>query len=414
MRKLTGFLDIKSIFTVIKKKECLMNPSASGWIKKLLKEVSKNKRFLNQTEASFYCSLKDAGFIYGNSKSTIATFIEAQDLSDEEMSKINLFLALYFTHYKSNSEEDFLDSIIGFYKNIDVYKSSFFSVLFSEKNSNTLLEKIIHKRVQIDDNVLIKNFNYFVINALLYVDILAYHEYLLKNSISSSYIKKLEASIEKIILDVLNSKIVKTKYDESLIKLFESSMRYQDNAHISHAEAIANLTSKYEKWYLFDIACMSTWSDKIIDEKEQLFLHNIGNELNLNKSTIVRSIGSVNSFYTKHKDNIDLLSSRNIVENFYDNSSKMVSKLISRNKKRLKKELVQSKELVKLIGQSTIRDLSKEEQKQLQEQLIDVIKSIPSLAIFMLPGGALLLPLFIKFIPKLLPSAFDDNRIDES
>jgi hypothetical protein len=31
----------------------------------------------------------------------------------------------------------------------------------------------------------------------------------------------------------------------------------------------------------------------------------------------------------------------------------------------------------------------------------------------MLPGGALLLPLVVKFIPKLLPSAFDDNRIDE-
>jgi hypothetical protein len=31
----------------------------------------------------------------------------------------------------------------------------------------------------------------------------------------------------------------------------------------------------------------------------------------------------------------------------------------------------------------------------------------------MLPGGAILLPLFIKFIPKLLPSAFDDNRIED-
>jgi hypothetical protein len=31
----------------------------------------------------------------------------------------------------------------------------------------------------------------------------------------------------------------------------------------------------------------------------------------------------------------------------------------------------------------------------------------------MLPGGALLLPLFVKLIPKLLPSAFDDNRIEE-
>ena len=37
----------------------------------------------------------------------------------------------------------------------------------------------------------------------------------------------------------------------------------------------------------------------------------------------------------------------------------------------------------------------------------------PSLAIFILPGGALLLPLVVKFIPKLLPSAFDDNRIED-
>ena len=133
---------------------------------------------------------------------------------------------------------------------------------------------------------------------------------MLNDSISSSYIKKLEASIEKIVLDVLNSKIIKTKYDESLIKLFESSMRYQDNAYISHEEAITNLTSKYEKWYLFDIACMSTWSDKIIDEKEQLFLNNIGNELSLSENTIVSSINSVN--YFKKAETI-VLSKLNII-----------------------------------------------------------------------------------------------------
>ena len=66
-----------------------------------------------------------------------------------------------------------------------------------------------------------------------------------------------------------------------------------------------------------------------------------------------------------------------------------------------------------MISKSTITDLSKEEQKQLQEQLLDIFKTIPSLAIFLLPGGALLLPFVIKFIPKLLPSAFDDNRIED-
>ena len=73
----------------------------------------------------------------------------------------------------------------------------------------------------------------------------------------------------------------------------------------------------------------------------------------------------------------------------------------------------QSKDLMLLISKSTHSDLSKEEQKQMQAQLLDTLKAIPSLAIFMLPGGAILLPLFAKLIPNLLPSAFDDNRIDD-
>jgi len=247
----------------------------------------------------------------------------------------------------------------------------------------------------------------------LFVDVLAYHEYLTHGYISSDYIKKLEASIETIVLDVLNSKSIKTKHDESLITLLEASLRYQDIEHITYDEAISNLVSDYEKWYLLDIACMATWSDRIIDPQEQQFLYKLGKDLKLENEIVIGAINTVNHFYTKNKENVSLLSSSNIVKNFYGNSSKMVTKLISRNKKRLQKELEQSKELVKLIGQSTIRDLSKKEQKQLQEQLFDVIKSIPSLAIFMLPGGALLLPLFIKFIPRLLPSAFDDNRIDK-
>ena len=55
---------------------------------------------------------------------------------------------------------------------------------------------------------------------------------------------------------------------------------------------------------------------------------------------------------------------------------------------------------------------SKAEKKRVKTQLLDICKSVPSLAIFMLPGGGVLLPLLIKFIPELLPSAFNDNRID--
>ena len=94
--------------------------------------------------------------------------------------------------------------------------------------------------------------------------------------------------------------------------------------------------------------------------------------------------------------------------------SKVVKKLIIRNSKRLQKELLDSKELVALISKSTVKDLSPVEKKKVQSQLLDIFKTIPSLAIFMLPGGAVLLPIFIKLIPKLLPSSFDDNRVDKN
>uniref|UniRef100_UPI00355A7DF7 LETM1 domain-containing protein n=1 Tax=Xanthomarina gelatinilytica TaxID=1137281 RepID=UPI00355A7DF7 len=136
-------------------------------------------------------------------------------------------------------------------------------------------------------------------------------------------------------------------------------------------------------------------------------------QLQLEQVRIYNSIRFIELFYKSNKDKIALLSSKNIVKTFYSNSSKMVNKLISRNSKRLQKELMESKELMVLLSKSTVRDLSDEEQKKVQTQLLDIFKSIPSLAIFMLPGGALLLPLVIKFIPKLLPSSFDDNRIEE-
>jgi hypothetical protein len=390
-----------------------MNPSGNGWIKKLLKEVAKNNSFLNLENDTFYRSLRDCGFIYGSNFDIVCNVVKHKDLTEEELCKTNLLLALFYTHSNANSDISFAESAVNFYTEINELKTSYFLGFLGEKKSNEQLEKIIQKRVQIDDNFITKNFNYFIINALLYIDILAYQEYLKNNSISVDYIKNLEASIETISLNVLDSKESKNKYDDSLIKLFEASLRFHSHESISYADAISNIKHDLEKYYILDLACMATWSDKTIDKNEKLFLIQLSTDLQINTFNINESIKSVNDFYTTHKDQIALLNSNNMVQSFYKNSSKMVKKLITRNSKRLYNELKDSKELMVLLTQSTTRDLTGEEQKKVQEQLLDIFKSIPSLAIFMLPGGALLLPLVVKFIPKLLPSAFDENRIDE-
>lgn len=391
-----------------------MNPSASGWIKKLLTLASKKESFAKLSLSEFYTHLKHCGFIYGNNVDVVYQTIEKKDLTPEELSKINLLLGFHY-FYKSNpSEVSFILSVIDFYTAINEAKTSFFDGLLGDKNTEGTLEKIINKRVFIDDNLFTKNFNYFITNALLFVDLLAYQKFLVTQTVTTDDIHQMEGTLETIVINVLDSKQEKSEYDESLVKLFESSKRLQEGDHVvDYQEAVQSLPTTLEKHYAFDLGCMASWTDRMIDSQEYLFLNQLGMDLGLDDTVIEQSIKDINTFYSINQDQITLLGSKNLVKNFYDNSSKMVTKLIKRNSKRLRKELSESKDLMVLLTKSTTRDLTDEEQKKMQTQLIDLIKSIPSLAIFMLPGGAILLPLFIKFIPKLLPTAFDDNRIEE-
>ncbi len=389
-----------------------MNPSANGWIKKLLNEVSET--MYSETEDKvFYGDLKQAGFIYGSNIKIVLNIVKPFDLSEEERCKINLLLTFYFVYSKARTDEGFTESLIRYYKTISDQKRSFFEDLFSDKSPDSLLEKIIHKRIHIDDNFISKSFNYFLINALLFVDVLGYQRFLKEPNAIRSYVTRLEFALETIVFSVIENKSEKSEYDNNLIRLFESSIRHKNAEVLNYKDAIASIYTPLEKLYVVDLVCMASWTDKVIDDEEQAFLKQLKADLNIDASIILKSITDINLFYDEHKHEVAFLSSKNLAQSFYDNSTKVVAKLIHRNSKRLIKELSESKEALYLLTQSTQRNLTDEEQKKIQTQLMDIFKSIPSLAIFMLPGGMLLLPLFIKFIPKLLPSAFDDNRIED-
>ncbi|MBO3116143.1 hypothetical protein J4050_05255 [Winogradskyella sp. DF17] len=389
-----------------------MNPSANGWIKKLLNE-SALKDFTEKDDVKYYNTVRSTGFIYGTNINLVTDIIESFELSEEERCKINLLLSFFYMYENAAQTINFEDSLIDYYKTVSEQKRSFFEDLFSKKSTYGLLEDIIHKRIHIDDNFLAKSFNYFLINALLFVDVLGYKHYLDQKKNTKTYVNTIESSIETIVFSVIEAKQIKSEYDDNLIRLFKSSVRHKNSSLPSLENAIDSIKDPLEKWYVIDLVCMASWSDKVIDKDELEFLNKLKASLDVDFGIISNSIDSINTFYEDHKNDVAFLSSKNLAQSLYDNSSKVVTKLIKRNSKRLIKELTESKEALALLAKSTQRNLTDEEQKKVQTQLMDIFKSIPSLAIFMLPGGMLLMPLFVKFIPKLLPSAFDENRIDK-
>jgi len=394
-----------------------MNPSASGWINKF-GEIVSNDIVDYEGFQDIYEELKKTGFVYGVNIKVPRYISPEHKLSEDEKAKINLLAALYKTYSLKNKNDSFnafLDKIFQFYKDLELGEISFFNKILTGSKTSAQLEKLIDSRVYLADNLISKTFNSIITNSLLFIDVLTFKWYLQQSEGIRNHAQNIEYIAINLTYHALSSK-EKNENDERLAQLFEASLTFIDTEkeHFdgSYREKLLDNFSPWENRYFLDMACLTVWEDKSLEYQESEFIFGIGKDLGFNQKQIERSLEEITAFFDRNGETIPFLKNQNLAVQFYDSMSKIVNKLILRNSKRLQKELLESKELVTLISKSTIQDLSAEEKKKVQNQLIDIFKTIPSLAIFMLPGGAVLLPIFIKLIPKLLPSSFDDNRVD--
>jgi len=398
-----------------------MNPSSNGWIPKLVND-SPIETLLSQYKdlPIFYENLRKTGFLYGISISTLLEKpISTLQLTQEELTKINLFHTLFFIHYTETGQlnaSDAIESLVDFYKTIEKGKPGFFKKLSFNKRTSDTLERIISSRLQ-ESNQYVKNdatslFTY----ALLFADALAFRYYLNNDSGLKNYIDNLEKTLIQFSIWALQSKLRKNKYDRLAIEMISESTKYLAFSNESFSEQAAlhlKPLTQTEKEYVFDICCLAVWDDKRLDSKEEKFLNSLISYLELSKDTLNNRIQQLQDFSNTHATKIQLFNYKHPVKQLYKQSTETVKLLILRNKNRLIRELNESGELLKLLSASTHRELSTEEKTKVKEQLLDICKTVPSLTIFMLPGGTLLMPLMVKLIPKLLPSAFHENRLDK-
>ena len=396
-----------------------MNPSSQGWINKYGSIITKSK-LLYPDFSTMYSDMRRLGFTYGFCVAHPEIFNLSQGQSQDEIAKINMITCLYHVYKFNTHKKDFYqfaDHLLAFHKSLEVSDLSLWDKLFTNKDSASILERLLHDRVQIDDNLLTRNFNKTLTNSLLFVDILTYKKQFEQPIDVKAYASKLEFIIMNILLEMLYVIQHDVSIDKHRIKTLKDSLSFVNIEKNIFDSSYRLLLEKdfdvHEKQYFLDIACLAVWKDLFVDDSEFNFIRNMSESMNLKDIETKVALENVSKFYSAYKKEHLVFKDTGLFTNFYENSSQLVTKLIKRNSKRLTKELKQSKELIGLLGKSTTEDLTKEEQDKMQAQLFDLLKTIPSLAIFALPGGALLLPIFAKMIPNLLPTAFDDNRIED-
>ena len=394
-----------------------MNPSASGWILKFGSLREKEPLPYPDLRA-LDADLRSCGFMYGINVGHPGYISTAYRLSQDENAKVNLLSGLYYSYRilkPETSYEDFLKTVRDFYRELEIGQPNFIQKIFRSGKPATQLEKLLDSRVYLGEPILSRTFNSIITNVLLHIDLLVFREFLQGKTKLKTYAGELESAVINLIYNSLDTEHPQENR-RKLREVFESSRTY---LHARHPGGASDLNAPLKTFrdteaarYFLDIAALTVLEGNSLNSGQQKYVFKQGKVLGFKKQEVTGALRDAQTFFKLHSRAMYFLRDAIPGAQYYDSMARVVDKLISRNSKRLRKELMQSRELMVLLSKSTIRELSPEEKKKVQNQLLDIFKSIPSLAIFLLPGGAVLLPIFISLIPRLLPSSFDENRLD--
>ena len=144
--------------------------------------------------------------------------------------------------------------------------------------------------------------------------------------------------------------------------------------------------------------------------QEQVLIAHIAQRLDVTPDTLEAIYASVGVFYAEYGERFSFLRDNPALRQLKDFSSDLITRRVKKNLDRVMQEIQETRELYDLLMKTTTTKLSVAEKQKVQEQLLDIAKTIPALAICALPGGGLLLPILIKILPfNLLPSSFHEE-----
>jgi hypothetical protein len=417
----------------------MVSPGSKGWINKYFDLIEKEHFSLNlncpadmELDHFLHLTFAHSGIVFGYPSELIfATNLDDSKWTTEEKLKLLLFESHLFVYktVKGLSKVDktaFIESMLTFYGKHNSYSITKIFTFFLKESNEEKLENIFTKRVGIKTKILDTQLwlNYLT-NVFVYLDIILFIDYLKQDengsfsnytdlamdaltaisisAFSSGYVEEQEKALFKIFL--ASASLPEEKKEKALIQ-FKGGTYYSDFSENIHKKWLF-------KRFLLDISALTVLSNQKVDDTEKLFLLELCEFLQISRTELEETRVMVGSFVLNNNKKVLFLKSSSSYEKMFSSLSRRWIKVLGRNKDKLATELKQSKELIQLIKKSTTQELSKEEKDLVKTQFLDIVKSMPSLAIFMLPGGALLLPLVLKIIPDLVPSAFRENEIDK-
>ena len=411
-----------------------MNPGEKGWLKEyldfrkdLLKDLNGNMRSPHP-EHSLYKVIQPTGLMYGQPLGNIG-LQEAENWDERDRMKIllaeSLICSALLFHDKQIKNEDELSKVIfktleqigNFYNNIFPELATPTKTLFGRKRTPLeLAEKILDKRIEYPGDF-DKNFwTQFFHNSLFFLDIYIFGQWIHTNSdrIVSDFFKfereELRFSVVKVIACAAHANAIIEYEERRLLEFFlqstELSPERMKEAKKIFDEGIAvedinlpNNNSWILKKYYMEIAILTIWADKRVEDSEMNFLKKLSLQLGFSDDDLENSLMAIEGFVLEHWQQLTFLQNKQDYQQVSDRFVSRMSRVAASHKNRLLKEAMASKELMALVAKAKSNELTDEEKTHMQELLIATLQTIPTFVIISLPQRFLTLPMLLKILP---------------
>ncbi len=380
------------------------------------KELIKKIDTIENPEHFIYSSVQPTGLMYGLPiRFSDIDMPEIQELDQHEKTKMILIDCLIncsmFLKVQGISNHDDMEKLLNdIIKNIgDFYGQVHSNGSSNSDNNSQELESLIDKRVA-GNKKWNKNFwtSYFQ-NSLLFLDIIYFSRWLQHGDMQRFNKEKEDIYflIIKIIAASANANSQIEKEEEILFKNFLDSTKMKEekvkmaNDYFFKGITLASIDfGEIDSWiikkYLLEIAILTIWSDRVLEDSEKKFLIILTEKLGFSELELEESLLAIEGFVLSNWEKIPYKNGLDDFESVNDNLTGRMSEAISKRLKQSGKSFPKTQEFETIINKSVNQELNDDELKILKGYLLEFIKEIPSLAVFLLPGGSILLPQLLK------------------
>lgn len=420
-----------------------------GWIRRYLhirNQYALHKEFerlsaMNHTmdnpENFLYQLLQPTGILYGHpaklplENKSMLRALRIETLNQTDKTRIILlesFLHSALTSPRYQELEDAIDMadavleasiLIGryyksVYKGINVKYRNWF--IYKEKKGLPLSEFVLEKKTK--EETTIGNFwPSFFNTSLMFLDVFYFGKWISedKSGVEVSRIsidhEEMRFLLLKVIVAAALANHVIEPEEKKLFDYYVKAAMFSEETqklsyqYLENPDSLENLdftivSSQVLKKYIFELAILVIYADKLITKEEKKFIELLKRKLCLGNNEVESCQVSVESFMISNWQQMVFLQKRNHFTILQEQLINKLATAISKNKKVFIAQIQNNPELERLLKKTSKEKLNTDEKNKICQGLLEVIRTLPSVILSTVPKSFFTYSVLMQIIPE--------------